>query len=98
MNPEFKAMINQFIEAQENVLLDQMVAFATVKLRELYRVKNPSDFLYGRLFGTVIGFAAAHYSQFHGEPITPEVTNEIEEMVRVKCKQVKQKMDDADFQ
>jgi len=98
MNPEFKGMINHFIEEQENVILDQIAAFDTVKLRELYRVKNPSDFLYGRLFGTVIGFAAAHYSEFHGETFTVEASNEIEEMVRVKCKQVKQKMDDADFQ
>lgn len=97
-NPEFKAMINNLIEEQENLFLNNEVLIQSQGLKEHLNISNLSDFLYGKLFGLVTGFATAHFKAFHGRIIGSEDMIELEEITRIKCKKIKEFFDKSNFQ
>jgi len=97
-NPEFKAMINNLIEEQENLFTNNEVLIQSQGLKEHLSINNLSDFLYGKLFGLVTGFGTAHFKAFHGRVIGPEDMIELEEMTRIKCKKIKEFFDNSNFQ
>ena len=97
-NPEFKAMINNLIEEQENLFIHNDVLIRSQELKEYLNLNNVSDFIYGKLFGLVLGFATANFKAFHGRTISPEDMIEIEELTRVKSKKIKDFFDKSNFQ
>jgi len=97
-NPEFKAMINNLIEEQENLFLNNEILIQSHGLKEHLNISNLSDFLYGKLFGLVTGFATAHFKAFHGRVIGSEDMIELEETTRIKCKKIKEFFDKSNFQ
>ena len=97
-NPEFIALLNNLIEEQENLFVNSDVLIRSQALKEHLNLKSVSDFIYGKLFGLVLGFATANFKAFHGRTIGPEDMIEIEELTRVKSKKIKDFFDNSDFQ
>jgi hypothetical protein len=97
-NPEFKAMINNLIEEQENLFTNNEVLIQSQELKEYLNLHSVSDFLYGKLFGLVLGTATAHFKAFHGRMIGPEDIMAVEEITRIKCKKIKEFFDKSSFQ
>ena len=97
-NPEFKSMINNLIEEQENLFLNNEVLIQSSGLKEHLNLNSVSDFLYGKLFGLVLGFATANFRAFHDRNIAPEDMIELEEFTRVKCKKIKDFFDKSNYQ
>lgn len=97
-NPEFKSMINNLIEEQENLFLNNEVLIQSSGLKEHLNLNSVSDFLYGKLFGLVLGFATANFRTFHDRNIAPEDMIELEEFTRVKCKKIKDFFDNSNYQ
>ena len=97
-NPEFKSMINNLIEEQENIFLNNEVLIQSSGLKEHLNLNSVSDFLYGKLFGLVLGFTTANFRAFHDRNIAPEDMIELEEFTRVKCKKIKDFFDKSNYQ
>ena len=97
-NPEFKAMIYNLVEEQENLFSNNEVLIQSQGLKEHLNLNNVSDFLYGKLFGLVLGFATASFKTFHNRTISPEDMIELEELTRVKCKNLKEFFDKSSLQ
>ena len=97
-NPEFKYMLNNLIEEQENLFLNNEVLIQSSGLKEYLNLNSVSDFLYGKLFGLVLGFATANFRIFHDRNIEPEDMIELEEFTRVKCKKIKDFFDNSNYQ
>jgi hypothetical protein len=97
-NPEFKSLVNNLIEEQENLFLNNEVLIQSSGLKEHLNLSSVSDFLYGKLFGLILGFATANFKTFHDRNMTPEDMIELEEITRVKCKKIKDFFDKSNFQ
>ena len=97
-SPEFKSMLNNLIEEQENLFTNNEVLIQSQALKEHLNLNNVSDFLYGKLFGLILGFATANFRTFHDRQIGPEDMIELEEFTRIKCKKIKEFFDKSSIQ